>query len=222
MIPIRRSLALFSLASATSLFGQPTVERTACAYRPNAGAYEATNLELAAVDLDDDGRDDLAMGLDFYSRPDTAEFRHGLFTSFVDSGGPLFDARPFPIFGAAESFFGRTLAAGDFNNDGVSEVAIGSPGDGGGRVLVLGCDKVLGCYVPVGIALVQGQGGIGGTWRRTISLAARSRWATSTTTTTTTSRSACRGRPGAPAIFTRAPCTCSTAPRTDSTAPAMR
>lgn len=161
MTSIHRSLALLSLASATSLFGQPTVERTACAQRPSLGAMAAINLQLAAVDLDDDGKDDLAMGFDHYNQPHTGELRHGLFTSFFDSGGPLLDGDP-GVFGPAESYLGRALAAGDFNRDGVPEVAIGIPEEGGGRVIILGCDAVLGCYLPIGIDLVQGQIAIGG------------------------------------------------------------
>jgi FG-GAP repeat len=98
-----------------------------------SGQFESFGQALATGDLDGDGIDDLAIGVPF-GNAETGSV-HVLF----GTAGGLTGGRPTVTFtqdspgvgGAAESFdqFGGALATGDFDNSGVTDLAIGSPGE---------------------------------------------------------------------------------------------
>src|SRR5512139_3067737 len=81
MTSIRRCLALLSLASAASALAQPTFERTACLH-PQDQALGGEGLAIAAADLDDDGRDDIAWGAPYWDYPNLGETNHGVYRTY--------------------------------------------------------------------------------------------------------------------------------------------
>ncbi len=91
---------------------------------------------LTAGDFDGDGRDDLAIGAPLYDGQGPSQADIGLVA--VVYGPPLDPTRVHWITehilhgpGNSELFdqFGSALAAGDFNGDGVDDLAIGTPGE---------------------------------------------------------------------------------------------
>jgi hypothetical protein len=98
-----------------------------------SGEFESFGQALASGDLDGDGIDDLAIGVPF-GNAETGSV-HVLF----GTTGGLTGGRPTVTFtqdspgvgGGAEPFdqFGGALATGDFDGSGVTDLAIGSPGE---------------------------------------------------------------------------------------------
>ena len=96
-------------------------------------------LALAAGDFDGDGRDDLAIGApEFDGQGEPVPFDVGLVSVVYGSQAGLTPARVDRIYedllygaGEGEAFdnFGWALAAGDFDGDGVDDLAIGTPGE---------------------------------------------------------------------------------------------
>jgi FG-GAP repeat len=114
-------------------------------------AFEFFGSVLAAGDLDGDGIDDLAIGV-----PDTSlgavpaagavNLLYGSPTGL--NGGRISAAFHQDVAGigsSAEPFdqFGGSLAVGDFNDSGVSDLAVGAPGESVGTITAAGAAHVL-------------------------------------------------------------------------------
>jgi len=87
---------------------------------------------LAAGDIDDDGCDDLVIGMpheNWGSRVDTGRVH----IRWGDDVDPLSDGLHFGQDGSganeAYDYFGEALGVGDFNNDGHADIAVGTPGE---------------------------------------------------------------------------------------------
>ena len=91
---------------------------------------------LASGDFDGDGRDDLAIGVPAENLGDIGDagavnIIYGGPGGLSAAGDQLFTQETSGIKGVAERFdqMGWSLAAGDFNNDGRDDLAIGAPGE---------------------------------------------------------------------------------------------
>lgn len=116
----------------------------------NPGAGEHFGAELAAADFDGDGFDDLAVGVPNQGvagvgNAGAVHVLYGSASGITAAGDRLFTRNTLGIEGdpTLNGHFGAVLAAGDFNDDGFADLAIGMPGDtvngasGAGAVHVL-------------------------------------------------------------------------------------
>jgi FG-GAP repeat len=106
---------------------------------------------VASGDFNGDGNADLALGAAFGDGPENLKPDAGevlIFLGPIGSTGSLDAAdRASTVFGAAAGDnFGRSLAAGDFDGDGLTDVAVGAPGtrESSGAVHVLFGDTQFG------------------------------------------------------------------------------
>lgn len=90
---------------------------------------------LAAADVNSDGRKDLLVGAPFFTGEDGSG---GAVYVYMNGKDGISDSNPpMKLTGKPESRFGFAIAnAGDVNNDGVEDVAIGAPYDGRGKVFL--------------------------------------------------------------------------------------
>ena len=147
--------------------GRPDVE----------GEAESTDyfgLALAAGDFNDDGVDDLAVGVPEEDLPGAAlaglvqvfpgQWGVGLVTtrSLSIHQGAWLDGFPLGAAPAPFARFGRALVAGDWNGDGVDDLAIGIPGErrDQGAVQVLMGSWLVGLTGRNNLLLAQGTGGL--------------------------------------------------------------
>jgi hypothetical protein len=143
------------------------VQNSAATRSAAAGSLEA--------DFNNDGFADLAVGAPFETiggivAGGAVSVLYGTPTGLAASGSQLFTQNSPGVVGVAEEgdAFGRALAAGDFNHDGVADLAIGAPGEEIGGVVGSGAINVLygsaGKLTGVGSQLfTQDSPGVGGT-----------------------------------------------------------
>ena len=117
---------------APELLAQPTIEGSLCQQlsdHQNSAGY----LALAAADTDDDGKAEVAAGLPVWDFT-PGEVNNGLFKTYepVAPGGYIGDG----FSGLDGDWLGRSVATGDFDNDGEPDFAVAAPSAGGGRVVV--------------------------------------------------------------------------------------
>src|SRR4029453_5665200 len=110
-----------------------------------AEAFDSFGSSLAAGDFNNDGFADLAAGAPFEAvgsvQAGAVSVWYGSRGGLTATGGRLFTQ----VGGAVESGdqFGSALAAGDFNNDGFADLAVGAPGEGVGGAGQAGAVSVL-------------------------------------------------------------------------------
>jgi hypothetical protein len=141
-----------------------------------AAFFQEFGTSLAAADFNADGPADLAVGV---PRHDSATgagasvgavtVLYGTGTGLDGAGSQLFTQDSAGVVGTAEEFdlFGYSLAAGDFNNNGSADLAVGVPGEDIGTTRDAGAFNVLygagGGLSGTGSQLFnQGGGGVAG------------------------------------------------------------
>ncbi len=140
-----------------------------------AEAGDSLGFALVAGDFNNDTFVDLAAGAPFEAIGSAAEagsvnVLHGSASGLTSTGSQQFWQGAAGVAGMAEAgdFFGASLAAGDFNNDGFAELAIGAPVEAIGSIVGAGSVNVLhgtaGGLIGAGSQQFwQGSGGITGT-----------------------------------------------------------
>lgn len=129
-----------------------------------AEAEDAFGSALAVGDFNDDGFDDLAIGSPGESigsarGSGTVTVLYGRANGLQTSGVQLLRQQIEGIAGATEAGdnFGRALASGDFDNDGVTDLAVGAPGEDIGSIPDAGAVNILNGYSPGGLTGAGGE-----------------------------------------------------------------
>jgi hypothetical protein len=116
----------------------------------NAGRNARFGSALTAGDFDGDGRDDLAIGApsaDVDGRDDAGDVHilYGSGNGLIAAGNQQWSQNSSGVMDECEAFdlFGFALSAGDFDGDGISDLAIGVPFEDVGGVSAAGAVNVL-------------------------------------------------------------------------------
>jgi hypothetical protein len=141
---MRRSVAVLVLGLVVGVWpaaGGATHGSTARRAAPPSGLQ---------ADFNNDGADDLAVGVPFDSVGAVVEagavnVLYGSASGLTGSGSQLFseDTLGVPGVSEADDGFGSALATGDFNHDTFADLAVGAPGEGVGSAVAAGAVNVL-------------------------------------------------------------------------------
>lgn len=140
-------------------FRQQTLNQDTAGVRGVAETGDHFGAALAAADVDGDGRDDLIAGapgeaIGSRARAGAATLLLGGPTGLVDANGEArsvaYQQNTPGVPGAAEAgdAFGAAVATGDYDHDGRTDIAVGSPGEnnGSGGVWTLPAASAAGSY----------------------------------------------------------------------------
>jgi FG-GAP repeat len=165
---------LFGTASGLTGAGSQLFHQDVAGIGSAAELFDFFGSALAAGDLDGDGIDDLAVGVPFESvgTVESAGAVNIVYGSPTGLNGgrasALFHQDVAGIGSSAQPFdqFGASLAIGDFNDSGVSDLAVGVPGEAVGAVQAAGAAHVLfgrtaGVSGASSLLLHQGLAGVG-------------------------------------------------------------
>jgi hypothetical protein len=140
---MRRITVLFILALAAAICPAASAQ----AHTGQAASGAAASVR---ADFDNDGVADLAIGIPFEDIGSIADagavnVLYGTAGGLTGSGSQLFTQNSPGVPGLAEQddSFGGTLAAGDFNNDGFADLAVGAPNESIGGIGFAGAVNVL-------------------------------------------------------------------------------
>ena len=169
MVATRRLLVVLVLALVTVAWSAVTV--SGVGHAATASSAAAGSLQ---ADFDNDGFVDLAVGVPHEAIGTAAaagavNVLYGSAAGLASTGSQAFWQGPGGAAGALEGDdrFGSALAAGDFNADGVDDLAVGAPGEDVGTAADAGAVSVLygsaGGLTGTGSQQFrQGAGGVGG------------------------------------------------------------
>jgi FG-GAP repeat/FG-GAP-like repeat len=141
---------LYGAATGLSGTGSQLFTQDSPAVPGAAEPFDFFGLSLAAADFDNDGFADLAVGaagedVGSIDAAGAVNVLYGAAAGLAGSGSQLFTQDSPGVPGVAElgDRFGDRLAAGDFDNDGFADVAVGVPDEAVGAVIAAGAVNVL-------------------------------------------------------------------------------